>query len=95
MSGLKRRLDRLETQAKYGQQEHCRHMQDFQQAVGLPLPDGVPESVMNEAERRILQLQADIRAEPDHDRRCQFVERFRDWVLSIHAQYGGPTNEIG
>ena len=89
MTNTKRRLDRLEAQAKYDQLEHFRRLLEFQQAVGLPLPEGVPESVMQDAERRLFQLRADVRAETDYDRRCQYVERFREWVLSIHAQYGG------
>jgi hypothetical protein len=87
---IKARLEQLERerqQAAIAKAEyHFRMLEQFQADLGLPLPEGVPAEVMREAERRIVAMRDAICANrndqtPAHE--------FRQWVLSIHQQYGG------
>ena len=89
---IRHRLEQLEReQQRAATQEaeyHCRMMHQLQQELGLPLPDDVPAEVTQEAERRIIAVQAALRANRDDHGP---LHEFRAWGLSIHEKYGGDN----
>jgi len=86
---LKRRLAGIEHDIALQQtkdaREFDRMFRQCQEEFGLPLPDEIPVEVRQEAERRIVAMQAALKASPGDDAPA---EAFREWVLSIHRGYG-------
>lgn len=82
---LKRRIIEAEQQTKLAAGRFERMFKQCQQEFGLPLPDGIPAEVRQEAERRIVAMQSALKANPDDH---SPAHEFRDWVLSVHHNYG-------
>lgn len=80
---LKKRVADLEQDIA---SERARMLRQVQRELGLPLPDDIPAKIRREAERRIVAMQSALRARPNDD---EPAHRFREWVQSVHREYGG------